>query len=144
VDLSALPALNAGLNAVATALLLAGRRAIRRGDRVGHQRWMLAALAVSSVFLASYVAHKVSRNFENTPFHGVGAWRALYLGILFTHLSLAMAVPVLALRLVYLGLRERIASHRTLARVAWPVWMYVSITGVVIYLMLYPFNPAPR
>ncbi len=143
MDLSFLPALNACLNAVATALLVAGRRAIRRGDRARHKRLMLAAFAVSSVFLASYVAHKISRGFESTPFHATGAAHVAYLSILFTHLTLAMTVPFLALRLVWLGLADRIAAHRRLAVVAWPIWLYVSVTGVVIYLLLYRFNPAP-
>lgn len=141
VDLTFLPALNAVLNAVATALLLAGRRLVKRGAIDAHRRVMLAAFTVSSLFLASYVVHKWSRSFENTPFHGEGALKALYLAILFSHLTLAMTVPFLALTLVVLGLRGRIERHRRLARVAWPIWIYVSITGVVIYVMLYRLNP---
>jgi uncharacterized membrane protein YozB (DUF420 family) len=144
MDLSFLPAVNASLNLLATALLVGGRIAIRRGRVAAHRRAMLGAFAVSSLFLVLYVLHKVWRDFENTPYHGEGALRVLYLAILFTHLTLAMTVPVLAIRLVQLGLGGRIARHRRLAVVAWPIWMYVSITGVVIYGMLYPFNPAPH
>jgi uncharacterized membrane protein YozB (DUF420 family) len=104
---------------------------------------MLAAFAVSSLFLALYVLHKASRGFENTTLHAEGAARAAYLVLLFSHVTLAMCVPPLAITLVALGLRGRIDAHRRLARVAWPVWMYVSITGVAIYLVLYPLNPAP-
>jgi uncharacterized membrane protein YozB (DUF420 family) len=144
VDLSFLPAVNAALNVASTALLVAGRVWIRRGRVAAHRRAMLGAFAVSSLFLVLYVLHKAWRDFENTPYHGEGALRLLYLAILFSHLVLAMAVPVLAIRLVQLGLGGRIARHRRLAVVAWPIWMYVSITGVVIYGMLYVFNPAPR
>jgi len=143
MDLSFLPAVNAGLNAVATTLLVLGRIEIRRGRVARHRRIMLAAFAVSSLFLVLYVAHKAWRGFESTSFNAEGIAHTLYLALLFSHLTLAMAVPVLAIRLVYLGLSGRIERHRRLARVAWPIWLYVSLTGVVIYLLLYVFNPAP-
>jgi uncharacterized membrane protein YozB (DUF420 family) len=143
MDLSFLPAVNATLNVAATALLVLGRVWIRRGRVAAHRRAMLAAFAVSSLFLALYVAHKVWRGFESTPYHGVGIAHVLYLAILFSHLTLAMTVPVLAIRLVQLGLGGRISGHRRLARVAWPIWLYVSLSGVVIYLLLYPLNPVP-
>jgi len=133
---------NASLNVIATGLLVAGRVLIRRGRIDAHRRTMLAATGVSAVFLAFYVTHKAWRGFENTPYRGEGLDRVFYLGVLFSHLVLAMAVPVLALLLIRLGLTGRIASHRRLARWAWPIWMYVSVTGVVVYAMLYPLNPA--
>jgi uncharacterized membrane protein YozB (DUF420 family) len=142
MDLSALPAWNAALNAVAALLLLRGRALARRGEIASHRATMLAALAVSTLFLASYVLHKVSRDFENTTFHAVGLAKAAYLALLVSHVTLAMAVPPLALTLVVLGLRGRIARHRRLARVAWPIWMYVSVTGVAIYVLLYHLNPS--
>lgn len=142
MDLSFLPTVNAGLNSVATVLLVLGRRAIRRGEVALHRRLMLSAFGVSALFLALYVLHKVSRGFVNTPYGGEGAARAIYLAILFSHLVLAMAVPVLAIVLIRHALRREIGRHRRLARWAWPIWLYVSVTGVVIYLMLYPFNPA--
>ena len=142
-DLSWVPALNATLNGVATALLIAGRALIHRGRVDAHRRAMLGAFGVSSLFLLFYVAHKVWRNFENTPFHGEGAIRVVYLLILVTHLVLAMAVPFLAVALVALGLRGRIATHRRLARVAWPIWLYVSLTGIAVYAFLDPLNPLP-
>jgi uncharacterized membrane protein YozB (DUF420 family) len=144
MDLSFLPAVNAGLNLVATALLVFGRAWIRQGRVETHRRAMLAALAVSSLFLVLYVLHKAARGFESTHYNGEGLARALYFAILFSHLALAMTVPVLALRLVRLGLSGRIERHRRLAVIAWPIWLYVSITGVVIYVMLYVVNPAPR
>ena len=143
MDLSFLPAVNASLNAVATALLVAGRILIGRGRVLAHRRVMISAFAVSTVFLVLYVAHKVSRGFENTTFNAVGALKVAYLALLFSHVTLAMVVPVMAIGLIRLGLRDERARHRRLARVAWPIWMYVSITGVVIYLLLYPFNPPP-
>ena len=97
----------------------------------------------SSLFLAFYVAHKVWRNFETTTLHVVGAAKLAYLLLLFSHVVLAATVPFLAITLITLGLRGRFETHRKLARVAWPVWMYVSVTGVAIYLLLYPLNPAP-
>jgi uncharacterized membrane protein YozB (DUF420 family) len=143
VDLPFLPTVNAGLNVVAAVLLVLGRVQIRRGRVEAHRRTMLAAFAVSSLFLALYVAHKAARGFESTSYGGEGLARALYFVILISHLTLAMAVPVLAIRLVQLGLSGRIERHRRLAVVAWPIWLYVSVTGVVIYAMLYVFDPAP-
>ena len=143
MDLSFLPGVNATLNAVATVLLVWGRRLARRGDIAAHRRVMLSAFGVSTLFLALYVTHKAWRSFENTTFHAEGAAKAAYLALLASHVVLAAAVPVLAITLISLGLRGRIASHRRLAKVAWPIWMYVSVTGVVIYLLLYPLNPAP-
>jgi uncharacterized membrane protein YozB (DUF420 family) len=142
VDLSFLPAVNACLNGVAAVLLVVGRRLARQGRIDPHKRVMLAAFAVSSLFLVFYVAHKASRGFENTTFAAVGAAKTAYLAMLATHVVLAATVPFLAVTLVVLGLRDRRRLHRRIARVAWPIWMYVSITGVAIYLLLYPLNPA--
>lgn len=142
MDLSLLPTLNACLNALAAILLVTGRRLVRRGRVRAHRRVMIAAFAVSSLFLASYLVHKASRGFQNTTFHVEGAARAAYLALLATHVVLAMAVPPLAIALIVLALRGSRARHRRLARVAWPVWMYVSVTGVVIYVLLYHLNPA--
>jgi len=144
VDLSFLPPINAALNGVATLLLLRGRALIRRGRIDAHRRTMLSAFGVSSVFLASYLAHKISRSFENTTFNATGLAKAAYLALLASHVLLAMTVPFLALALIRFGLRGEIARHRRLARVAWPIWLYVSVTGVMVYLLLYPLNPAPR
>jgi uncharacterized membrane protein YozB (DUF420 family) len=143
VDLSGLPALNAGLNALATLLLIRGRALAKRGALEAHKRTMLAAFGVSSVFLVLYVLHKASRSFENTTFNAVGVAKTAYLALLASHVVLAMTVPVLALALIRFGLRGEMARHKRLARVAWPIWLYVSLTGVAIYLLLYPFNPAP-
>jgi uncharacterized membrane protein YozB (DUF420 family) len=143
VDASALPALNALLNGVAATLLLFGRRLARSGRLEAHKRVMIAAFGVSAVFLVSYVTHKWLRDFENTTFHAVGLVKGLYLGMLASHVILAMTVPVFAIGLIRLGLRDERARHRRLARIAWPIWMYVSVTGVLIYILLYHLNPPP-
>lgn len=141
MDASTLPAINAALNALATLLLLYGRALIRRGRERAHRRTMLAAFGVSAVFLVLYVTHKWLRDFQNTPF--LIEWaRPAYLVLLFSHVVLAMAVPVLAIALIRLALANRRDAHRRLARWAWPVWMYVSVTGVLIYVLLYHVNPS--
>ena len=143
MDLSFLPSVNASLNLFAAVLLLAGRRFIKLGRIDAHRRTMLAAFGVSTVFLALYVAHKVSRDFENTAFGAEGPAKVAYLALLASHVLLAMAVPVLAITLIRFGLKGQIDRHRRLARWAWPIWMYVSVTGVLIYLLLYRWNPVP-
>ncbi|MBM4382243.1 MAG: DUF420 domain-containing protein [Deltaproteobacteria bacterium] len=141
MDLSSLPAVNASLNAVATVLLIRGRMLVKRGQVEAHRRTMLAAFGVSSLFLVFYVAHKAARSFENTTFNAEGAAKTAYLALLASHVVLAACVPFLALALIRFGLRGEIARHRSLARIAWPIWMYVSITGVAIYVLLYHLNP---
>ena len=141
MDLSILPPINAALNATATILLLAGRWLARRGEFERHKRVMCSAFAVSSLFLLLYVSHKVWRNFENTTFNVEGWAQTAYLMLLGSHVLLAMTVPVFAISLIVLGLRDNRARHRRIARIGWPVWIYVSVTGVLIYLLLYPFNP---
>jgi uncharacterized membrane protein YozB (DUF420 family) len=143
MDLSALPTVNASLNAVAAVLLGIGRVQIARGQVEAHRRTMLTAFAVSSLFLFFYVSHKFSVGFVNTTFHAEGAAKSAYLGLLATHVVLAMTVPVMAISLIVLALRDRRQMHRRLARVAWPIWMYVSVTGVMIYFLLYHLNPVP-
>jgi uncharacterized membrane protein YozB (DUF420 family) len=142
VDLSFLPPVNAALNALAALLLVRGRRLARAHRIDAHRRHMIAAFVVSSLFLALYLLHKWSRGFENTTFHAEGAAKAAYLALLASHVVLATAVPPLAITLIVLGVRERFVVHRRLARWAWPIWMYVSLTGVAIYVLLYHLNPA--
>jgi len=143
MDLAFLPPVNAALNATATVLLLRGRRLARAGERERHARTMGAAFGVSALFLLSYVAHKVARSFENTTFHAEGLAKTAYLAMLASHVVLAAAVPVLAILLIVWARRGEVDRHRKLARVAWPIWIYVSVTGVLIYLLLYPLNPVP-
>lgn len=141
MDLSFLPAVNAGLNTVAAALLVVGRRLIRQRRIDAHRRTMLCAFAVSTLFLFFYLVHKASKGFESTTLHVSGAAKVAYLAMLFTHVTLAATVPVFAIVLIRFGLRNEIARHRRLARIAWPIWIYVSVTGVLIYLLLYQWNP---
>lgn len=141
MDLSGLPPINAALNATATVLLVYGRSLARRGEVERHKRVMFGAFAVSTLFLAFYLAHKLARNFENTTFNAVGAAKLAYLALLASHVVLAMTVPVFAIAAIRLGLRGERERHRRLVRIAWPIWIYVSVTGVLIYLLLYPFNP---
>lgn len=142
MDLSFLPAVNASLNAIAALLLVRGRMLARAHRVTAHRLTMTSAFVVSTLFLALYLLHKWSRGFENTTFHAEGLAKAAYLALLFTHVVLAIAVPPLAIALIALGVRGRVERHRRLARWAWPIWMYVSVTGVVIYVLLYHLNPA--
>lgn len=142
VDLTALPSINATLNGIASLLLIAGRVLIHNKRIDAHRRVMISAFLVSSLFLVLYVLHKAARGFESLSYNATGLLKTAYLAILFSHLSLAMIVPVLAIMLLRYGFNGQIAQHKRLARIAWPIWMYVSITGVVIYLMLYPLNPS--
>ena len=135
MQISDLPALNATLNGLSALFLATGYILIRRGDRVNHQRAMLGALGASSLFLVSYVVYHA--NVGSKPFPGQGSIRAIYFSILVTHVVLAAVILPLALVTATRALRARFDAHVRIARWTFPLWMYVSITGVVIYLMLY-------
>jgi uncharacterized membrane protein YozB (DUF420 family) len=135
VSLSDLPALNATLNATSAVLLLTGYAFIRRGHVRRHRAAMISACVVSTLFLTSYVIYHA--NAGSKPFTGHGPIRALYFTILLTHVVLAAAVPPLALITLWRGLRARFDRHVAIARWTLPIWMYVSVTGVIVYLMLY-------
>lgn len=135
-ELAFMPAINAGLNAVSATLLIFGYRAIKRRERQRHKRFMVSAFCASSLFLIGYVAYHYVQG--DTKFSGEGAIRALYFAILISHVLLSMAVLPLALASFYYAYRERFATHAKLARVLLPIWLYVSITGVVIFFMLRP------
>lgn len=135
MSISDLPALNAALNAISAAFLLTGYVLIRRGDRVLHKWCMLGALAASALFLTSYVIYHA--NTGSRPFGGTGAVRLVYFAILITHVILAATILPLALVTATRGLRSDFGRHVRIARWTFPVWVYVSVTGVVIYLMLY-------
>lgn len=141
---SNLPALNAALNATAAVLLFAGLRAIRGGKRGLHERLMLSAFAVSCAFLACYLYyHFAVAKGQPTRFHGTGLARIGYFALLGSHTVLAVVNLPMVLRTLYLAKRERWADHKRAARRTFPVWMYVSVTGVLVYLVLYHFNPPP-
>jgi uncharacterized membrane protein YozB (DUF420 family) len=135
IDYTTLPAVNASLNATSTVFLLIGWRFIRHGDRRRHRWCMIAALVTSALFLTSYLVYHA--NVGSVPFQRTGAIRAIYLGILFTHIVLAAVILPLALVTLSRALSQRFDRHRAIARWTLPIWLYVSVTGVVIYLMLY-------
>ncbi|MCK6619199.1 MAG: DUF420 domain-containing protein [Calditrichaceae bacterium] len=130
-----LPALNAFLNSGSFALLLSGFFFIKRGKIAAHKRCMIAAFTVSVLFLISYLVYHYQAG--SVRFTGEGWIRPVYFTILISHTLLAMAVPPLAAVTLFRALKERFARHKQIARWTLPVWMYVSVTGVVIYWMLY-------
>lgn len=132
---SDLPTVNAILNGAAASLLVAGFLLIRAGRREAHRRAMTAAFACSVLFLVSYLAYHFEAG--SVRFQGTGPVRTFYLTVLLTHTVLAAVVPFLAVTTLVLARKGRFEAHRRLARVTLPIWLYVSVTGVVIYLMLY-------
>ena len=130
-----LPGLNATLNAIAAALLVGGYIMIRRRRIAAHKRFMLSAFATSALFLASYLVYHY--NIGSRPFTGQGPIRVVYFTILITHVVLAAAILPMALITLNHALRERFERHVPIARWTLPVWLYVSVTGVVVYWMLY-------
>ena len=143
-DLSFLPAVNASLNFLATILLLAGLVLIKQKKIALHRAVMITAFVVSCVFLILYLVHKAWRLVQfsalHTEFHGPLPVVIAYRVMLLTHVLLAMSIPFFAIRLILLGLADQREKHKKLARIAFPIWLYVSITGVIIYFMLYHFN----
>jgi len=145
---SNLPHATAILNITATVVLVAGLVRIRQGQVRRHKNLMLTALIVSGLFLLLYLLHKVAL-YQTTgepnkrfPSDAPDAARVTYFSILVSHLLLAVTVPVLALRAAFLAMRGRIVAHKRLVRYAYPIWMYVSVTGVLVYLMLYQLYAA--
>jgi uncharacterized membrane protein YozB (DUF420 family) len=130
---------NAVLNALATVLLVAGWVFIARGQWKAHRVAMIAAFAVSAVFLVCYLTYHYLVG--HVPFRGQGPVRTVYFAILITHIILAVFVPILALRMFFLAWKGRWDAHRRLGKITMPIWLYVSVTGVVIYAMLYHLFP---
>ena len=135
MTVSDLPALNATLNAISTVLLVTGYVFIRRGQRQKHKACMIAALAVSAMFLTSYVIYH--SQVGSVPFKGTGWIRTLYFAVLIPHVILAAAIVPPILITVSRGLSAKYDKHRRIARWTLPLWLYVSVTGVIVYLMLY-------
>lgn len=131
----ALPSVNAALNATSAVLLFSGWRAIRAGRRDLHRALMLSAFASSTLFLAGYLTRIALTGTHRFP--GTGLMRAAYFAVLGSHTVLAVTALPLVLRTLFLALRERFPDHRRIARWTLPVWLYVSVTGVVVYVMLY-------
>ena len=130
-----LPALNATLNATSFVILITGWLMIRRGHRQAHKRCMMAALAVSAMFLTSYVIYHL--NVGSVPFTGTGWIRTVYFAVLIPHVILAAAIVPMILVTVSRALSNRFDKHKQIAKWTLPLWLYVSITGVIVYLMLY-------
>lgn len=133
--LSFLPHLNAALNLISTTLLLLGYRQIRKGRRDVHKRFMIAAFCTSVLFIASYLVYHSQAGILH--FEGVGALRIFYFIVLTSHTVLAATVPPMAIITLYRGLHSRFGAHKAIARWTLPVWLYVNVTGVVVYVMLY-------
>lgn len=136
-----IPALNAALNALATVLMTAGFIFIKCGQRDAHRAAMLSAGAVSAVFLIGYVAHKILVRGVHTPFGGEGAIRTVYYAMLLSHIVLAIAIAWLVPRTFWLALRGDYERHKRWARFTYPIWYYVSVTGVLVYFFLYVWWP---
>jgi putative membrane protein len=131
----ALAGVNATLNATSAALLFAGYRFVKARRLEAHERCMKLAFLSSTVFLVSYLTRVALTGSHAFP--GGGLLKVTYLAILLSHMALAMATVPLALRTLFLGHRKRFADHRKIARYAFPIWMYVSVTGVLVYVLLY-------
>ena len=138
-----LPHLNAALNGVTIVLLAAGYWFIRRGNRERHRFFMLAAAGVSALFLASYLIYHFNSGLAR--FGGEGVIRPIYFSILAAHVIVAIIITPLVPIALFRALTGRLERHRRIARWTWPLWMYVAVSGVVVYVMtihLYPFAPA--
>ena len=135
MQISDLPTVNATLNTISAILLTIGYVLIRQRRVEAHKRCMLAAFAVSVLFLISYVIYHA--NAGSTPFTRQGWIRPIYFTILISHIILAFVIVPLAIRTLYLAWRERFEQHRSIAKITLPIWLYVSVTGVLIYIMLY-------
>jgi putative membrane protein len=138
-----LPHVNASLNALATLLLIVGYVQIKRRQEIAHKWTMLACFGVSAVFLACYLTYhfNIPGGSKHFPRYPPAAIRYSYYALLLTHVVLAASVPFLAVITIWLGLADRRRAHRKLAWWTFPIWLYVSITGVVVYLMLYQLYP---
>ena len=142
MNVSDLPALNASLNGVATAFLIAGYLFVRRRQIQAHKAFMLAAVTASALFLISYVIYHA--NAGSRPFTGTGPLRAVYFFILLTHIPLAALIVPLAIATLTFALSGKFDKHRRIARITFPIWLYVSVTGVLVYFFLYHWFPSSR
>jgi uncharacterized membrane protein YozB (DUF420 family) len=133
------PALIASLNGVSAILLAVGRYMIARGRMAAHRACMIAAVVASALFLACYVYFHA--HVGNIRFLGEGVWRPIYFAVLIPHVTLAIVIVPMVIITLVRGLRARYDRHRAIARWTWPLWMYVSITGVLVYFMLYQWFP---
>jgi uncharacterized membrane protein YozB (DUF420 family) len=135
--LQILPTINASLNAIATLFLLAGFIAIRKGNIAAHRFCIISAFMASTAFLACYLYYHF--HYPSTPYPKHDWTRPLYFTILISHIILAVVMLPMIFITFYHAFKDRIEKHRALARYTWPIWIYVSFTGIIIYLMLYIF-----
>lgn len=135
-----LPALNAGINSSVAVLLILGKWVIRKGQREVHKAIMLAAFTLSLLFLVSYLLYHAQAG--DVKYTGTGADRYIYLFILATHIILSGVVVPLALLAIYRGIRGQFEQHKRVVKWTWPVWLYVAVTGVVVYVFAHVINPA--
>jgi putative membrane protein len=140
VTVADLPAVNACLNGLSAVFLTAGYVCIRRGNKIAHRNCMISAFATSTIFLICYLTYHFTVN-AVTRFEKPEWFRPIYLTILLTHTVLAVVIVPLVLITLRRALKERFELHKKVARWTWPIWMYVSVTGVVIYLLLYQIFP---
>jgi len=134
------PAINAALNLTCFIFLVAGRVAIARGDTALHKKRMLTAFTVSSVFLVSYLIRFATTGAHRYPHPGIDKW--IYLILLFSHMALAVVLVPLVIAALRRAFRGEFPAHRRIVAFTWPIWAYVSVTGVIVYLMLYHLAPA--
>ncbi|MBW8780557.1 MAG: DUF420 domain-containing protein [Verrucomicrobia bacterium] len=137
-----IPALNATLNGTATVLITVGFILIKTGQKTAHRACMLTAGVVSAVFLIGYVTHKALIHGVHTPFGGAGFIRAVYYTMLVSHIILAMAIAYLVPKTFSLAMKGDYERHKAWAKVVFPIWYYVSVTGVLVYFFLYVWWPA--
>jgi putative membrane protein len=141
MTISDLPAVNASLNALSTVFLTLGYIFIKQRKQNAHRNCMVAALITSTIFLASYLTYHFAVK-AVTKFQGQGIVRPIYFLILITHVILAVVIVPLILVTLNRALKQRWELHKKISRWTWPLWMYVSVTGVVVYMMLYQWFPA--
>lgn len=139
-----IPALNAALNGLATVLITAGFILIKTGRKEAHRKVMTAAMGVSALFLVGYVTHKALIHGVHTPFGGTGALRTAYYVMLASHIVLAMSIAYLVPRTFLFAIRGDFERHKAWAKWTFPIWYYVSVTGVLVYFSLYQWWPAAR
>ncbi len=141
MSINDIPPINASLNGLATLLLTIGFIFIKSGNREAHRKCMISAVTVSAVFMVSYVTHKILLQGVHSPFGGEGAIRTVYYTMLISHIILAVAIVYLVPRTFFLAIKGDYDRHRAWARWTFPIWYYVSLTGVLIYMFVYQWWP---
>ncbi|MCE3296731.1 MAG: hypothetical protein K0R65_2445 [Crocinitomicaceae bacterium] len=137
VDLSFLPPIYAGINGLTAILLVAALMAIKKGNRLRHERLINCCMVLSLLFLACYVAYHMTS--DSTPYGGTGALKYVYYFILLTHIILSVAVVPMVLRSYLFAWEGKFEKHRKWTKITWPIWFYVAVTGVIVYLMISPY-----